>query len=183
MTKLAITLAALLLTGCSATTSLTQRSAAEVRQAVTMQDVRENSEIEYSGPPMQATTDGSDHNLYYYNLHAYEAKSDGAIRYQLRIDITYREHWRYYESASFSGGRQVNIPKSDRKILYCVSGTDCMFEETLEVSLDEEQIVSALKDRDRLRLKLKARSGHRSIIEVSSSYLMGFYAAIVNRNG
>ncbi|GAB2876872.1 hypothetical protein [Microbulbifer echini] len=183
MTKLAIALIAILVAGCSATTSLTQKSVAEVRQAVTIQNDAKSPVIEYSGPPMQATTDGSDHNLYYYNLRAVESRDGGSIQYRLHIDITYREDWRNYELASFRGGHQVDVTQVDKKVLNCASSISCMLEETVEVTLQEDQITSALERRDNLRVKLKAKSGHRSVVEVSSSYLMGFYAAIVNRQG
>ncbi|WP_143732315.1 hypothetical protein [Microbulbifer sp. GL-2] len=183
MTKHAIILTALLLAGCSSTTSLTQKSSAEVRQGVTAQSSVENLGVKYSGPPMQATTDGSDHNLFYYELRAFEPQAGGPISYQLIIDISYRESWRNYASASFGSGRQVEIIQLEKNILNCPSVTTCMLEETLEVPLEEEQIVKALKQRNALRVKLKAKSGHRSVVEVPPSYLMGFYAAIVNRQG
>ncbi|WP_020415183.1 hypothetical protein [Microbulbifer variabilis] len=184
MTKLAITLTALLLAGCSATTSLTQKSSAEVRQGVTtIHSTIGNPGIAYSGPPMQATTDGSDLNLVYYELRAFEPETGGSIRYRLVIDITYRVSWRNYVSAAFSGRTKVNVTQLEKSVLNCTSVTTCMLEETLEVPLEEEQIVSALKRRESLRVKLRAKSGHRSVVEIPTSYLMGFYAAIVNRQG
>ncbi|WP_445357311.1 hypothetical protein ACJJIC_14890 [Microbulbifer sp. ANSA002] len=183
MTKFTTYLAAVLLAGCSATTSITQKSASEVRQAVTIHNSSENNATEYSGPPMQATTDGSDHNLYYYMLRALAPKNGGSPQYQLRIDITYRENWRNYDTATFSGGNEVELSKLDRKVLNCASAFKCMLEETLEVTLSENQITNALKKRESLRVKLYAKSGHRSVIEVPSSYLMGFYSSIVNRRG
>ncbi|WP_226649038.1 hypothetical protein [Microbulbifer variabilis] len=183
MTKFAIGLAAVLLAGCSATTNITQKSASEVRQAVTIQNTTGNSAIEYSGPPMQGTTDGSTYNLYYFNLRALAPTDGSARQYQLHIDITYRENWRNYEKAILNGGDQLELSQLNLKTLNCVSSVSCMIEETIEVALSEDQITNALKRREKLRVKLYAKSGHRSVIDVPSSYLMGFYSAIVNRQG
>ncbi|WP_444921948.1 hypothetical protein ACJJID_06285 [Microbulbifer sp. CnH-101-G] len=183
MSKFAISLAAILLAGCSATTSITQKSASEVRQAVAIQNTADESATEYSGPPMQGTTDGSAYNLYYYKLRAL-APSDGTSpQYLLQIDISYRENWRNYEKAILGSGGQLEFSQLNRKTLNCASTNSCMLEETLEVALSEDQITDALKRRDKLRVKLYAKSGHRSVIDVPSSYLMGFYSAVVNRQG
>ncbi|MCO1336827.1 hypothetical protein MO867_21090 [Microbulbifer sp. OS29] len=183
MTKIALALAALLMFGCSSVTHFTQKTAGEVRQAVTIHNSEQDSATQYSGPRMQATTDGSDYNLYFYDLRATESTVGGPTQYQLKVDITYRENWRYYEIAELRGRQRLDTAPIKRSILNCVSARDCMYEEILDIALSEEQILTTIHNRDKLKLKLRAKSGHSSTIEVPLSYLMGFYAAIVNHAG
>ncbi|AWF81746.1 hypothetical protein BTJ40_13430 [Microbulbifer sp. A4B17] len=183
MTRFTVILAAILLAGCSSVTHLSEKTPGEVRQAVSIQASEQNSGTQFSGPKMQATTDGSDLNLYYYNLRAFEPVADAPTSYHLQVNITYRRAWRHYESAELSGGQPVETAPIDKNVLQCVSGNECMLEEILDISLTEEQILASVRNRDKLKLKLRARSGHSSTIEVPATYLLGFYAAVINYEG
>ncbi|WHI46768.1 hypothetical protein ACJJIE_03610 [Microbulbifer sp. TRSA001] len=183
MTKITLTLAVILLAGCSSVTHLSQRTAGEVREAVSIQADKENSGTQFSGPKLQATTDGSDLNLYYYNLRAFDPTDNEPTKYHLQVFITYRRAWRHYESAELSGGQPVETAPINKSVLQCVSGNECMLEEALDIALTEEQILASVRNRDKLKLKLRAKSGHSSTIEVPANYLLGFYAAVVNYEG
>ncbi|WP_444917492.1 hypothetical protein [Microbulbifer sp. JMSA003] len=183
MTKFTLTLVAILLVGCSSVTQLSEKTAGEIRQAVSIQASGENSGTQFSGPKLQATTDGSDLNLYYYNLRAFEPAANEPTKYHLQIHITYRKAWRHYESAELNGGQPVETAPINKNVLQCVSGNECMLEEILDIALTEEQIQASVRNRDKLKLKLRARSGHSSTIEVPATYLLGFYAAVANYEG
>ncbi|WP_444931358.1 hypothetical protein ACJJIF_06145 [Microbulbifer sp. SSSA002] len=183
MTKFTLTLAAIVLAGCSSVTHISEKTAGEVRQAVSIQVDEQNPGTQFSGPHLQATTDGSDFNLYYYSLRAFEPASDAPTRYHLRVNLTYRQAWRNYEFAELNSGQSVETAPIDRNVLQCFSRSTCMLEEVLDIALTQEQILAAVQERDKLALKLRAKSGHSSTIEVPASYLLGFYAAVVNYEG
>lgn len=186
MTKYALILSALFFTGCAGLVppNYIDKEPVEIQQATVFETSEFDKLIKYVGPEARRHSAQMFGDSQKFVLRAFKPKTGGDASYQLYVDVIYSGGgWRFYESVSFLGGDLKDLTVINREVLGCQSG--CTYMETLGVDLTEEQMKAIIDDHAEIGLsvRLNAKSGHETIVMVPKNYLLGFTAAIENRNG
>lgn len=131
------------------------------------------------GPKIQTTHSEGLLSIYHndFRLRGWKSKnSNQPTSFQLYIQVEYvRGSWAFFQSASFVGGKTVDLTKIKRDVSSCSSGSGCIYSEIvgLEVKVPflEKQKSSGF------RVRLNSKSGATTVLEVPANYIQGYLSA------
>lgn len=148
----------------------------DVASRVEVKDSEFDSQIRFVGPPIrkgwnEQTT---------VRLRGWIDKSTKISSHQIYTRVWYNlSDWRFYRSASFKGGERVDLVEIDRDV-NCSGGggiVTCSYAEIIGVPISLDDLKGA-QDTG-LIVRLNARSGHETFIEIPAPYVKGYLAAVV----
>lgn len=116
-----------------------------------------------------------------YYLRGWKNKKTSKLRHQIYyMDLD--NNWRFYQSASDSNAKKLELVKIDRDVscrgdstLYSVQSI-CNHWETVGISLSDSYLKS--KKDSGLKVKIHAKSGEDRIIEIPSNYIKGYLSKV-----
>lgn len=164
ITRTGIVLAALVLTACAAPNP---KTSAEIAAAIKVEDSEFDSSRTYLGPYVSETSGvGLFKDHFSWRIRAFQDKKTGDIRRQLYLNTSNIFGWRFYRTASFSGG---DIVRADRiSSEPSCSRTGCTYYETVGAIISQEKWVSAREGF--LQVRFNAQSGNDIIASISPEY-------------
>lgn len=157
-------LAALVLTACAAPNP---KTSADVAAAIRVQDSEFDSSRTYLGPYVSETSGvGLFKDHFSWRVRAFQDKKTGEVRRQLYLNTSNIFGWRFYRTASFSGG---DIVRADRiSSEPSCSRTGCTYYETVGAIISQEKWISA---RDGvLQVRFNAQSGNDIVVSIPQEY-------------
>ena len=178
-----IIFAFIFLGGCANMTDYSRKSAVEIEKAVVVKDSDYDSHVKIFAPQLRSMKEmglltGYDYE--YYSLRGWKDKKSGGFTNQLYITIMYKGGWRFYQTASFEGGRQSDLTDINRDVVNCIAyetmGTICDYSETIGLLLSD----AFLKEHETsgFTVRINSKSSHENILKVSGEYIKGYLKAI-----
>lgn len=160
----------------SCATNAVKMSASEVADKITVKNSEYDSTVLYEGPRIK-----SDATLSFFEsgwvdswLRTAKSKDTGVASYGVYIVIDYTGSWRYYESASFSGGDSRKLKVLDRRVNSCSNGI-CNFTEQMLLSLSLEELNASSHSGLTFRINgKKLTQDQGSKITIPANYISGF---------
>jgi len=129
----------------------------------------------YQGPPINTMDAANTYEM--YSLRSTKSK-EGAVSYELLVQLTYYSKWRYYDAATVR-----NKPTSSFKVVSREAGlceqAGCMFKELLAIQLSDAFIKENMSG---FELSISSKSGLTSVLFVPSQYLKGYLKAVEGKN-
>lgn len=172
MKKTTVALIALvLMTGCA--TNFADKPPAEVARAVQVKDTAFDAKKLIGGPLVASETKRfpfTDSQSTY--LLVEKDRVTGALtNYTLFVRVIHNGPWRFFQSASFVGGAQVEVKVGEREVSACGGSGFCVYTESVGIPIKEEVIRAA---KEGLRVRLNSKSGLENEIFLPKSYIDGF---------
>lgn len=149
-------------------------SPSDISAQVEVRDTKFDKSVTYVAPQQSA---GGWNTQTYYRLRGWRNKDSGALSHQLYVNVWYNlGSWRYYESASFVGGREVSVVKIDAKPRCSAGGgiVTCSYDEYFGVPLTTEFLEAARATG--FEIQLNARLGPPVTVSVPATYVAGYLA-------
>ena len=129
----------------------------------------------YQGPSINTMDAANTYEM--FSLRSLKAK-DGTISYELLVQLTYYNKWRYYDAATVR-----NKPTSSFKVLSREAGiceqAGCMYKELLGIQLSDAFIKENI---DGFELSISSKSGLTSVLFVPTQYIKGYLKAVEGKN-
>lgn len=172
LTRAMALLAVLALTACAAQNP---KTSAEVSAAIKVQDSDFDSSRTYLGPYVsEASGSGFFRDHFSWRIRAFQDKKTGDVRRQLYVNTSNIFGWRFYRTASFSGG---DIVRADRiSSEPSCSRNGCTYYETVGAIISQEKWLSA--GGGVLQVRFNAQSGNDIIVSISPEYRTGIDQAL-----
>lgn len=164
ITRAAIVLAALVLAACAAPNP---KTSAEVAAAIKVQDSEFDSSRTYLGPYVsESSGTGLFRDNFSWRIRAFQDKKTGEVRRQLYVSTSNIFGWRFYRTASFSGGDIVRADRISSEPSCTKNG--CTYYETVGAIIGNDKWISA---RDEvLQVRLNAQSGSDIVVSIPQEY-------------
>ena len=163
----------LLLAGCA--TDYSKKPAPAIADATTVKDSAFDAQVRYTGPTLRTERRrGLFMDYHSVSLRSFVDKKSGQSTNQIYVVLSYVGGLRFYQTASFEGGVQRELLAIDRNVDFC-NGGFCAYTETLGIQLTDAELESAVSG---MKIRLNAKSGHESFIELPANYVAGFLAAV-----
>jgi len=166
----------LCLAGCA--TDYSKQPTQAVAAATTVKDSNFDAQVRYMAPNLRSERRrGLFMDYHSVALRSFVDKKTGLAANQVYVTVSYVGGWRFYRTASFEGGAQRAVLAIDRNVDFCNGGI-CAYTETLGIQLSDEELQAAARG---MKIRLNAKSGHESMIELPANYVAGFLAALPGR--
>lgn len=155
--------------GCA--TNYANAPSSEVSNAIEVKDSSFDADITYTGPQAFSETR---RGLFVDNetirLAAVKNKKTGAVNFAVYARILYSFEWRFYNSVSFSDGKQAEVKNVSRRVNSCTAGGGCIHTEEFVFLVD----INQLKGGGNLEFRANAKNGTENIISIQKTYIDGF---------
>jgi len=160
----------------SCASNAVKMSASEVAEHVTVKNSDFDSTILYEGPRIKSKATLSFFESGWVDswLRTVKDKNTGITAHGVYVVIDYTGNWRYYESASFSGGKTRKLKVLDRRVNSCSNGI-CNFTEQVLLSLSQGELNAGSKAGITFRINGKKIARNQgSEITIPADYVVGF---------
>jgi len=172
---LALVLSSVIMSSSCATNAVNM-SASDVAGKITVKNSEYDSTILYDGPRIksEATLSFFESGWISSWLRSAKDKNTGVTSYGVYMVIDYSGNWRYYESASLSGGKSIKLKVIDRRVNSCSNGI-CSFTEQVLLPLSSSGLEAGKSNGIGFRINGKKLGRNQgSNIVIPAQYIQGF---------
>ncbi|WP_170130818.1 hypothetical protein [Sphaerotilus hippei] len=171
--KLIAVAAVAIFSGCA--TNYAVAPPGEVSRAIEIKDSSFDANITYTGPQVGSETRrGIFVDYETVQLVAMKSKKTGVVAYMVYASVLYSFDWRFYGSASFQDGKQVDVRVMDRQVNSCSPSIGCIHTESVVFLVDLDR----LKSGGDLVFRLNSKGAAENIIKIPRSYIDGFLGGV-----